>query len=81
MLSTFISVLDYGDILYCHAALTLDIPHVCTNVGRTGFRCYAPFKWNELQTDLKLLSFLFEILKLYSLLFFMILVTVLLILC
>lgn len=135
VLSTFMSVLDYGDILYCHAAsstlhqlnpvyhsalrfitndnfhthhcslyqkvgwtslqlrrnihlmlfiykalllklpnyltsllsfkssnyrtrssnyLTLDIPFTRTNVGRTGFSYYAPFKWNELQSALKL---------------------------
>ena len=30
--------------------LTLDIPRGRTNVGRTGFRYFAPFKWNEIQT-------------------------------
>ncbi len=29
---------------------SLDIPYVCTNLGRTNFRIYAPFKWNELHT-------------------------------
>ena len=34
--------------------LTLDIPYTRTNIGRTGFNYYAPLKWNELQTALKL---------------------------
>ena len=38
--------------------LTLDIPLVCTNVGRTGFRYYAPFKWDKLLTALKLESYI-----------------------
>ncbi len=34
--------------------ITLDIPHTWTNICRTGFRYYAAFTWNELQSVLKL---------------------------
>lgn len=36
--------------------LTLDLPYVLTNLGRTGFGYSAYFRWNELPTALKLNS-------------------------
>ncbi len=34
-----------------------DVPHVHSNVGRTGFRYFAPFEWKTLQTVCKPESF------------------------
>lgn len=49
--------------------LAFDIPYARTNLGRTSFRCYSPFKWK--MPSSQSLLFPLGILKFYCLMFFM----------
>ena len=61
--NSLMSLLKFKSI--CHntpsqSLISLEIPHIKTDIGKIAFKFFASHKWNTVQKDLKLNQFLSE---------------------